>query len=86
MRAGLGFECTGARSSLDMAGDGSAVLFLDSLDSLTIEERLTVTDLLRRQPEFRHVRHRHRTPRFWHCGAKLVPADVVNQLGPPNLS
>jgi len=47
LRAVLGFDGTAHDLLSDLAGSGSAVLFVDSLDFFAAEERLTVIDLVR---------------------------------------
>jgi len=82
MRAVLGFDGTAHDLLSDMAGDGSAVLFLDSLDFFDDEERLTVTDLLReaaRVPGMSVIATARRD--FGIAEPSWLPADVVNQLG-----
>ncbi len=51
MRAVLGFDGTARELLSDLAGNGGATLFLDSLDFFTDEERLTVIDLVRAAAE-----------------------------------
>lgn len=47
MRAEISFDGTARELLTDMAGDGSAVIFLDNLDQFTADERSTVVDLIR---------------------------------------
>jgi len=47
MRAVLGFDGTARDLLSDLAGDGGAILFIDSLDFFDEEERRTVVDLVR---------------------------------------
>ena len=47
MRSVLGFDDTARALLVDMAGTGSATIFLDGLDFFSPEERLTVRDLVR---------------------------------------
>jgi len=47
LRAQLGFEGTLHELLIELANDGGAVVFLDNLDSFSIEERHTVVDILR---------------------------------------
>ena len=47
LRAALGFDGTAHDLLSDLAGSGSAVLFVDGLDFFGAEERLTVIDLVR---------------------------------------
>lgn len=47
LRSVIGFDGTTRDLLSDIAGDGSAVLFVDNLDFYDDEERLTVIDLLR---------------------------------------
>jgi len=57
-RASLGFNGTIKELLLDLAADGSAVLFVDNLDGFTEKKQLTVNDLIREAakiPSFRVV-------------------------------
>lgn len=51
MRAELGFDGSARELLSDMAGDGCAVIFIDSLDQFSPEERSTIVDLLRATAE-----------------------------------
>ena len=65
-----------------MAGNGSAVLFLDSLDFFVDEERLTVTDLLREAAEVPGMSVIATARRdFGIAEPSWLPTEVVNQLG-----
>lgn len=46
MRAQLGFDGTVRELLVDLANDGGATIFVDNLDSFSIEERLTVVDVV----------------------------------------
>lgn len=46
MRAQLGFDGTIRELLVELANDGGATIFVDSLDSFSVEERLTVVDVV----------------------------------------
>jgi hypothetical protein len=83
MRAVIGFDGTARDLLSDLAGDGSGVLFLDSLDFYNDEERRTVIDLVReaaRVPGMYVVATARRD--FGVAEPSWLPADVIKQLGP----
>lgn len=82
MRATLGFD-GGAHDLLsDLAGNGSAVLFVDNLDFFDEEERLTVNDLVRaaaKIPGMSVICSARRD--FGITEPSWLPADAIDQLG-----
>lgn len=82
MRAALGFDGTARDLLSDLAGDGSAVLFVDSLDFYDEEERRTVVDLVReaaKVPGFSVIATARRD--FGIAERSWLPADALDQLG-----
>jgi len=82
MRAMIGFDGTARDLLSDLAGDGSATLFLDSLDFYGEEERRTVVDLVReaaKVPGFSVIATARRD--FASTEPSWLPADVLDQLG-----
>jgi hypothetical protein len=81
LRSVIGFDGTTRDLLSDIAGDGSAVLFVDNLDFYDDEERLTVIDLLREAAKVPGmsviVTARHD---FGVAEPCWLPADVINQL------
>jgi hypothetical protein len=85
MRATLGFDGTARDFLSDLAGDGSAALFVDSLDFYGEEERRTVVDLVReaaKVPGFSVIATARRD--FGIAEPSWLPADVLDQLGRAN--
>jgi hypothetical protein len=81
-RSVIGFNGTARDLLSDIAGDGSAVLFVDNLDFYDDEERLTVIDLLReaaKVPGMSVIVTARRD--FGVAEPCWLPADVINQLG-----
>jgi hypothetical protein len=83
MRGALGFEGGGAENLLsEVASDGAAILFIDNLDGFSVEERPTITDLIRaasRVPGVSVVATCRRN--FGVEGESWVPSDAVMKLG-----
>jgi hypothetical protein len=83
MRGALGFEGGGAENLLsDLASDGAATLFIDNLDGFSVEERPTITDLIRaasRVPGVSVVATCRRN--FGVEDASWLPSDAVMRLG-----
>jgi hypothetical protein len=82
MRATLGFDGSAGDLLSDLAGDGSAALFVDSLDFYGEEERRTVVDLVReaaKVPGFSVIA----TARldFGIAEPSWLPTDVLDELG-----
>jgi len=82
MRGALGFDGTARDLLSDMAVDGGAVLFLDSLDFFSEQERLTVIDLVRevvKIPGMSIIATARRE--FGVSEPSWVPVDLIDQLG-----
>jgi hypothetical protein len=78
----IGFDGTTRDLLSDIAGNGSAVLFVDYLDFYDDEERLTVIDLLREAAKVPGMSVLVTAPRdFGVAEPCWLPADVINQLG-----
>ena len=84
MRAALGFNGTARALLVDLAVSGGAALFIDSLDSYSEDERLTVVDLVREAaeiPGFSVIA----TTRYGFGDetdeAERLPADAFERLG-----
>jgi hypothetical protein len=82
LRSVIGFDGTTRDLLSDIAGDGSAVLFVDNLDFYDDEERLTVIDLLREAAKVPGMSVIVAARRDFGVGEPCwLPADVINQLG-----
>jgi hypothetical protein len=82
LRSVIGFDGTTRDLLSDIAGDGSAVLFVDNLDFYDDEERLTVIDLLREAAKVHGMSVIVTARRdFGVVEPCWLPADVINQLG-----
>lgn len=82
MRAMLGFDGTARDLLSDLAGNGSAVLFVDSLDFYGAKERLTVIDLVReaaRVPGLSVIATARRG--FGVAEPSWLPPEALDQLG-----
>ena len=82
MRAVLGFDGIAHDVLSELAGSGSGVIFVDSLDFYGEEERLTVIDLIReaaRIPGMSVIATARRD--FGVAEASWLPADALDQLG-----
>jgi hypothetical protein len=82
LRGVLGFEGTARELLVDLAANGSGVLFLDNLDFYTQEERLTAIDLVReaaKVPDVSVIATARRD--FGLLEPSWLPGEVINQLG-----
>jgi len=82
MRATLGFDGPARDLLSDLAGDGSAAIFVDSLDFYGEDERRTVVDLIReaaKVPGFSVIATARRD--FGIAEPSWLPADLLDQLG-----
>ncbi|MET4016060.1 hypothetical protein [Bradyrhizobium sp. S3.2.12] len=83
MRGALGFEGGGAENLLsDLASDGAAILFIDNLDAFSVEQRPTITDLIRaasKVPGVSVVATCRRN--FGVENESWVPSDAITRLG-----
>jgi hypothetical protein len=82
MRATLGFDSTAHDLLSDLAGNGSALLFLDNLDFFNDEERLTVNDLVRvaaKVPGMSVIATARRD--FGITEPTWLPAEALDELG-----
>lgn len=82
MRAMLGFDGTARDLLSDLAGSGSAILFIDSLDFYGEGERLTVIDLVReaaRVPGLSIIVTARRD--FGVAEPSWLPSEALDQLG-----
>jgi hypothetical protein len=82
MKGVLGFDGTARDLLSDMAVDGGAVLFLDSLDFFDEQERLTVIDLVREAAKIPGMSVIVTARReFGVSEPSWVPVDLIDQLG-----
>ena len=82
LRAALGFDGTARDLLSDLAGSGSALLFVDGLDFFGAEERLTVVDLVREAATIPGVSVIVTARRdFGVAEPNWLPADALDRLG-----
>ena len=84
MRTALGFQDTAHSLLVDLASSGGAALFVDGLDSLSEDERLTIVDLVREAaeiPGFSVVATTRRGFSGEDDESGWLPAEALDQLG-----
>ena len=84
MRTALGFQDTAHALLVDLTSSGGATLFVDGLDSLSEDERLTVADLVREAaaiPGFSVVATTRRGFSGEDDEPEWLPADALDRLG-----
>lgn len=82
MRAVIGFDGTARELLTDLAGDGAAILFIDSLDFFKEDERRTVVDLVREVsnvPGFAVIATARRN--FGVDESSWLPTDALRRMG-----